>query len=255
MEPEIIFEDNHILVVYKPEGMAVETAKITEVDLMSYLKKYLGKEQPYLSMIHRLDQPVEGLLVFAKTPFAAKELSRQVQNNLMKKTYLAAVSIGEPDSYVINQNVKDKKKTENLQSDTSGPVKDTKNQKKTLEDYLLKDGRTNTSKVVSKETKGAKKAVLHYELAEVNYQEGIAIAEIELVTGRHHQIRVQMSHAGMPLLGDVKYGNESSKEKSTLHQIKQTALCAYKLEFTHPKTGKTLSFSIEPKKKIFNQMV
>lgn len=238
MEPEIIFEDNHILVVYKPEGMAVETAKITEVDLMSYLKKYLGKEQPYLSMIHRLDQPVEGLLVFAKTPFAAKELSRQVQNNLMKKTYLAAVSIGEPDSYVINQKVKDKK-----------------NQKKTLEDYLLKDGRTNTSKVVSKETKGAKKAVLHYELAEVNYQEGIAIAEIELVTGRHHQIRVQMSHAGMPLLGDVKYGNESSKEKSTLHQIKQTALCAYKLEFTHPKTGKTLSFSIEPKKKIFNQMV
>lgn len=238
MEPEIIFEDNHILVVYKPEGMAVETAKITEVDLMSYLKKYLGKEQPYLSMIHRLDQPVEGLLVFAKTPFAAKELSRQVQNNLMKKTYLAAVSIGEPDSYVINQKVKDKK-----------------NQKKTLEDYLLKDGRTNTSKVVSKETKGAKKAVLHYELAEANYQEGIAIAEIELVTGRHHQIRVQMSHAGMPLLGDVKYGNESSKEKSTLHQIKQTALCAYKLEFTHPKTGKTLSFSIEPKKKIFNQMV
>ncbi|MBQ7065420.1 MAG: RluA family pseudouridine synthase [Lachnospiraceae bacterium] len=238
MEPEIIFEDNHILVVYKPEGMAVETAKITEVDLMSYLKKYLGKEQPYLSMIHRLDQPVEGLLVFAKTPFAAKELSRQVQNNLMKKTYLAAVSIGEPDSYVINQKVKDKK-----------------NQKKTLEDYLFKDGRTNTSKVVSKETKGAKKAVLHYELAEANYQEGIAIAEIELVTGRHHQIRVQMSHAGMPLLGDVKYGNESSKEKSTLHQIKQTALCAYKLEFTHPKTGKTLSFSIEPKKKIFNQMV
>lgn len=238
MEPEIIFEDNHILVVYKPEGMAVETAKITEVDLMSYLKKYLGKEQPYLSMIHRLDQPVEGLLVFAKTPFAAKELSRQVQNNLMKKTYLAAVSIGEPDSYVINQKVKDKK-----------------NQKKTLEDYLLKDGRTNTSKVVSKETKGAKKAVLHYELAEANYQEGIAIAEIELVTGRHHQIRVQMSHAGMPLLGDVKYGNESSKEKSTLHQIKQTALCAYKLEFTHSKTGKTLSFSIEPKKKIFNQMV
>ena len=66
----------------------METAKITEVDLMSYLKKYLGKEQPYLSMIHRLDQPVEGLLVFAKTPFAAKELSRQVQNNLMKKTYL-----------------------------------------------------------------------------------------------------------------------------------------------------------------------
>ena len=106
MTPKIIFEDHHILVVYKPQGMAVETAKVTETDLITYLKRYLyeksreliktekqaGKE-PYLAMVHRLDQPVEGLLVFAKTPFAAKELSRQVQDNQMKKGYVAAVSI------------------------------------------------------------------------------------------------------------------------------------------------------------------
>lgn len=224
MEPEIVFEDQHILVVYKPEGMAVETAKITEIDLMAYLKKYLGGKQTYLSMIHRLDQPVEGLLVFAKTPFAAKELSRQVQNNQMKKTYLAVVSSDKPVS------------------------------PQTLEDYLLKDGRANMSKVVSKDTKGAKKAILHYKLANANYQEKIAVVEIELVTGRHHQIRVQLAHAGMPLLGDIKYGDDISREKSTLHQVKQVALCAYKLEFSHPKTGKSLSFEVTPKKKIFQSI-
>lgn len=235
MAPKIIFEDHHILVVYKPQGMAVETAKVTETDLISYLKNYLyGKQdpessekkgqvgkEPYLAMVHRLDQPVEGLLVFAKTPFAAKELSRQVQDNRMKKRYLAAVSISkEVDS------------------------------KQLLEDYLLKDGRTNTSKVVAKETKGAKKAALFYRLSAVREQDGTAVAEIELITGRHHQIRVQMAHAGMPLLGDLKYGDEASLEKSKRLQVKQVALCAYRLEFFHPKTGKPLLFQVEPEKEV-----
>lgn len=240
MEPEIIFEDNHIVVVYKPEGMAVETARITEVDLVSYLKQYLGKEQPYISMIHRLDQPVEGLLVFAKTPFAAKRLSSQIQNNEMKKTYLAAVSMDLPVRRT-------------LPADQTGCQH--KNEKVMLEDYLLKDGRTNTSRIVTEKTKGAKKAVLFYELAAANLETKIAVVKICLVTGRHHQIRVQMANAGMPLLGDVKYGTEASKEKSLLHHVKQTALCAYKLEFVHPKTGKVMTFQIEPRKKIFEQLV
>lgn len=242
MTPKIIFEDHHILVVYKPSGMAVETAKVMEMDLISYLKKYLYEKQisessekkgqagklPYLAMVHRLDQPVEGLLVFAKTPFAAKELSRQVQDNRMKKRYLAAVSIdrkvnGKPISNEVTRQL--------------------------LEDYLLKDGKTNASKVAAKETKGARKAVLFYKLAAVREQDGIAVAEIELITGRHHQIRVQMAHAGMPLLGDLKYGDEASLEKSKRLQVKQVALCAYQLEFLHPKTGKPLLFQIEPEKK------
>lgn len=237
MTPKIIFEDHHILVVYKPSGMAVETAKVTEMDLITYLKRYLyeksreliktekqaGKE-PYLAMVHRLDQPVEGLLVFAKTPFAAKELSRQVQDNQMKKGYVAAVSIN-------------RKAKEN-----SGQL---------LEDYLLKDGRTNTSKVVAKEIRGAKKATLFYKLAAVSEQDQIAVAEIELITGRHHQIRVQMAHAGMPLLGDLKYGDEASLAKSKRLQVKQVALCAYQLSFLHPKTGKALMFRIEPENDVF----
>lgn len=250
MTPKIIFEDHHILVVYKPSGMAVETAKVMEMDLLSYLKKYLYEKQisessekkgqagklPYLAMVHRLDQPVEGLLVFAKTPFAAKELSRQVQDNRMKKRYLAAVSIdrkvnGKP----ISNDVKNMKKEEAA--------------RQLLEDYLLKDGKTNTSKVAAKETKGARKAVLFYKLAAVREQDGIAVAEIELITGRHHQIRVQMAHAGMPLLGDLKYGDEASLEKSKRLQVKQVALCAYQLEFLHPKTGKPLLFQVEPEKK------
>ncbi|MCM1161017.1 MAG: RluA family pseudouridine synthase [Roseburia sp.] len=251
MTPRIIFEDYHILVVYKPSGMAVETARITETDLLSYLKQYLYEKQiskspkekgqagnpPYLAMVHRLDQPVEGLLVFAKTPFAAKELSRQIQDNRMKKRYLAAVSI---DNKVSGK-------------PTSSDAKDMKKEqgsKQLLEDYLLKDGRTNTSRIVAKETKGAKKAVLFYELAAVREQDGIAVAEIELITGRHHQIRVQMAHAGMPLLGDFKYGDEASLEKSSRLQIKQAALCACQLEFFHPKTGKPLFFQIEPEKEI-----
>ncbi|MBD5105623.1 MAG: RluA family pseudouridine synthase, partial [Lachnospiraceae bacterium] len=212
-----------------------------EMDLLSYLKKYLYEKQisessekkgqagklPYLAMVHRLDQPVEGLLVFAKTPFAAKELSRQVQDNRMKKRYLAAVSIdrkvnGKPISNEVTRQL--------------------------LEDYLLKDGKTNTSKVAAKEIKGAKKAVLFYKLAAVREQDGIAVAEVELITGRHHQIRVQMAHAGMPLLGDLKYGDEASLEKSKRLQVKQVALCAYQLEFFHPKTGKPLLFQVEPGK-------
>ncbi len=238
MEPKIIFEDQHILVVYKPEGMAVETAKITETDLLSYLKNYLKK--PYLAMVHRLDQPVEGLLVFAKTPFAAKELSRQIQDNRMKKRYLAAVCIDKMASGEQACNDKEEIKAE----EGFGRL---------LEDYLLKDGRTNTSRIVTKETKGAKKASLFYELITVHEQEGIGIAKIELITGRHHQIRVQLSHAGMPLLGDLKYGNETSIEKSRQLQVKQAALCACQLEFFHPKTGKPLLYRIEPEKEVIRK--
>lgn len=233
MLPEIIYEDKQVLVVYKPEGMAVETAKITEQDLYSWVKSYLvkkGESNADAYMIHRLDQPVEGLLVFAKTQAAAKILNQQMARKEFTKDYLAAV-------YII----------EELQSE----------QFSKLEDFLWKDGKSNTSKVVNFGVKGAKKAVLSYKpIAYAENNDDVSgramLVEIQLETGRHHQIRVQMSHHRMPLLGDVKYGNEASKSCSQKYNVRQTALCANKLSFIHPTTGKKMEFCIKPKKVIFS---
>ena len=199
----ILYEDQHIIVCRKEAGVAVQTARMSQMDMESALKNYLAVKDsgkmPYLAVIHRLDQPVRGVLVFAKTPFAAKELSRQVTDHTIGKYYLAEV--------------------EGVIPADSG----------TLEDFLLKDGRTNTSKVVDAKTKDAKKAVLHYKKRDDH------TIEIELVTGRHHQIRVQCAHAGMPLKGDTKY-NPGAKIGE------QLGLCAYHLVLKHPKTGKCMEF-------------
>lgn len=201
----ILYEDNHILVCRKDAGIAVQTARIGQMDLESMLKNYLAgnlNQPPYLAVIHRLDQPVCGVLVFAKTPFAAKELNKQVTNHTMGKHYLAEV-----DGVIPKE-------------------------EDTLTDYLMKDARTNTSCVVPKGTPGAKEAILHYKKKDDNH------LEIELVTGRHHQIRVQLSHAGMPLVGDGKY-NPNGNVAGRL------GLCAFRLRFCHPKTGKEMTFFYE----------
>lgn len=205
--------------------------------------------EPYLAIIHRLDQPVEGILVFAKTPAAAKELNRQLTSQEFGKYYLAVISgIPEP-------------------------------QEGSLENYLVKDARTNSSAVCTKTTPGAKLARLHYRTIETygapgnekftdskstdtpkhtsrNHRqpplqnESSALVEIHLDTGRHHQIRVQMAHFGHPLIGDRKYGKKitdhmNSVQSSTKRfQAGQLHLCAYKLTFRHPKTGKEMEFQI-----------
>lgn len=181
-------EDNDILVVHKHAGMAVQNARMGQMDLEHALLNYLAKQTraetpgqartqiPYLAVVHRLDQPVEGVLVF--------------------------------------------------------------------EDFLVKDGRSNTSRVVQPGTAGAKKAVLEYEV--IRTQENRTLVQIHLGTGRHHQIRVQFSHAGYPLAGDAKYG---AKEKGSL------ALCAHHLELKHPRTGKRLSFTVKPEGEIFHSFV
>ena len=204
IEKDILYEDNQILVCKKDAGIAVQTARIGQMDLESLQKNHLAAKQsegypPYLAVIHRLDQPVCGVLVFAKTPFAAKELNKQITNHTMGKYYLAEV-----DSVIPKE------------ADT-------------LTDYLIKDAKTNTSRVVSKGTPGGKEAILHYKKKDDTH------LEIELVTGRHHQIRVQLAHAGMPLKGDVKYNPNG--EKCT-----ELGLCAYRLCFQHPKTGKEMEF-------------
>ena len=202
----ILYEDQHIIVCKKEAGIAVQSARMSQMDMESALKNYLAAKQtgkvPYLAVIHRLDQPVRGVLVFAKTPFAAKELNRQVTEHRLGKYYLAEVEGTIPAEEGM------------------------------LEHYLYKDGRTNTSSVVSDKTAGAKKAILYYKKKDEH------TIEIELVTGRHHQIRVQCASAGMPLKGDTKY-NPQAKRGEPL------GLCAYHLVLQHPKTGKKMDFFYE----------
>lgn len=208
----IIYEDNDILVCRKPSGLAVQNASFGKKDLESMLKTYLfeksGKANPYLGVVHRLDQPVQGLVVFAKNAKAASNLSAQVQDGRMKKYYQAVVC-GKPET------------TE-----------------ETLVHFLKKNAKTNSSEAVSEKTTGAKRAQLHYRM--LQEKEGYALLEIELFTGRHHQIRVQMVTSQMPLFGDQKYNPHAQKGE-------QIALCACRLTLQHPKTGKTMTFTCEPK--------
>ena len=247
MNSIILYEDAQIIVCHKPAGLAVQSARIGSQDLESLLKNHIsetlrtsghsghspGRRQspaPYLAVIHRLDQPVEGLLVFAKTPGAAKELNRQLTAAGFGKYYRALVS-GIPDP-------------------SEG----------TLEDYLVKDARTNASRVCTKNTPGAKAARLHYRTEKI-YQDTspvTSLVEIHLDTGRHHQIRVQMAHLGCPLVGDRKYGAVQSCRTTPGKDIPPAStppasqtpegplrLCAYRLEFRHPVSGEKMTFMLE----------
>ena len=156
-------------------------------------------------MVHRLDQPVSGVMVFAKTKEAAAALGRQIASGLADKFYYA-VTDGVPEAG-----------------------------KGQFTDYLLRDGRTNTSAVVESSTPGAKRAELSYEVLE--QKNGRAVLRIHLGTGRHHQIRVQFAHAGHPLIGDRKYGTAACTSR-------QLMLCACRLEFTHPTTGEKMVFHL-----------
>ncbi len=123
-----------------------------------------------------------------------------------------------------------------------------------LTDYLLKDGKTNTSRVVPPEVKGAKEAKLSYEVLSAG-PSGTALVKVRLYTGRHHQIRVQMTNAGMPLLGDHKYAGEAALKISAGLGVREIALCAYRLAFVHPKTGKNMQFEIKPEGAAFQRGV
>ncbi len=225
MMQNIIYEDDDLIVVHKPEDIATQTARLGQKDMVSQLKNYLAeksanKGEPYIGVIHRLDQPVEGLLLFAKNKETAANLSRQITDNTIQKYYYALV-LGTPEQ-----------------------------QQGELRDYLLQDMRGNQSKVVAAGTKDAKEACLQYQV--MGQQEEISLIKVKLKTGRHHQIRVQMSHAGMPLIGDNKYGNEKSKEKSRQMNCQHIALCACLLEFIHPRTKEKKTFEIQPLNQVFS---
>ncbi len=245
IKDRIIYEDNDIIVCRKPAGIATQTARVGQADMASEIANYLasqsGRARPYVGVVHRLDQPVEGILVLAKNSRTAAQMGRQIEENRMEKDYLAVVC-GRGFA-------------------RSGE----------LTDYLVRDGRTNMTSVAAPETKDAKKAVLTYEiLTDLPYEEAlhgeeqqlkaqtegplrIAVAGIRLRTGRHHQIRVQMSHAGMSLIGDRKYAAPEVRRISEEAHVRELALCACRLGFIHPGTGKRLSFEIQPENPVFRE--
>ena len=206
----ILYEDNHLLVVHKPANMPVCLDSSNDIDLLSKLKEYIKEKynkpgNVYLGLVHRLDRPVEGIIVFAKTSKAASRLSNQITNNKFNKTYYAVVE-------------------NNIQT------------KGSFINYLKKDEKTNTS-YVTKENEG-KKSILEFEL--INKLDNLNLVKINLLTGRHHQIRVQFSHNGYPLYGDHKYNKNFLNDNKT-----NIALIAKKLEFYHPITKELLSFEID----------
>lgn len=230
----ILYEDNDILVCHKPAGIATQTARVGQADMVSEVTGYLASrtgtagKNPYLGVVHRLDQPVEGILVFAKNKAAAAALSRQAAGEQMEKEYLAVVC--------------------GKDMPQSGE----------LTDYLVKDGRTNTSRIVPPEVKDAKRAVLEYEVLEKRPPEEddscqLALVRIRLHTGRHHQIRVQMANAGMPLLGDHKYADDVTLAMTKRLGTKEIALCASRLAFDHPGTGERMQFQITPEGAAFRK--
>lgn len=275
MRCKIIFEDEELLVIHKPAGLATQSAKVGQGDVVSEVKGYLARRSgggprraPYLGIVHRLDQPVEGLLVFAKTQRAAAALTKQLQKGTLHKTYVAAV-YGRP-----------------------------KEAEQELADYLVKDG--SIVRVVTGQEKtypDAKEARLSYRLLRtfsVTWREGtraardglegrgsevlgyegtqtkpddleksrseesgaeVSVLEVRLETGRFHQIRAQLSHAGMPILGDQKYGSDESQRLSEALSVRNVALCAESLEILHPATKKKMSWKLPPENKIFQNAV
>ncbi len=225
MKLEILYEDNVMISCVKPAGVPAQSDKSNDEDMVTILKNYIydkgeSDEEPYIAPIHRLDRPVGGVMVFAKTPEAAASLSAQAADGTMVKFYQAVVTGELPD------------------------------EEGEMQDYLVHDSQTNTTKPAKKEDKGAKLAKLHYEVLDVmETDDGIlSYILIELETGRHHQIRVQMASRNCGIWGDTKYNPLFMKTKKKYRQI---ALYASRLELVHPVSGEHLVFKSEPEGEAF----
>ena len=215
MNLKVIYEDNHIIVVEKIPNIPVQKDSSKDIDMLSLVKEYIKNKynkpgNVYLGLVHRLDRPVGGVIIFAKTSKAASRLSNEVRENIFKKEYLAVVE-----------------------------GKFEKN-KGTLENYLYKDIKTNTSYVVDKNKKQAKFAKLDYEVLKYDEKQNVSLLKIDLHTGRHHQIRVQLSNINHSIYGDQRYGK--------IGKNKQIALWAYKLTIIHPTKKEKMEFVSEPQK-------
>ena len=213
---KVLFEDNHIIVVEKEPNIPSQADKTNDEDMLTIIKQYIKEnyQKPgnvYLGLVHRLDRPVGGVMIFAKTSKAASRLSNQVREKILKKKYLAVVD-------------------GKLEEETG-----------MLEDYLYKDERNNRSRVVSKEKKNAKLAKLDYKVLKYHEVKNLSLLEVNLHTGRHHQIRLQLANFGHSIFGDQKYGIRGKG--------KQIALWAYELTIQHPVTKEEMTFQDFPEPK------
>ena len=209
----ILYEDNHLIVVLKPQNVPSQGDSTGDKDLLSMVKDYIKetydkKGEAFAGLVHRLDRPTGGVMVFAKTSKAAARLSEQIKDGSFEKRYLAVV-VGTP-----------------------------RDRQARLSDYLFKDEKNNTVKVVPAAIEGAKRAELVYKVLETTPK--LTLVDIKLLTGRSHQARVQMQHIGTPIFGDVRYGGD------TLAKGHNLALWAYELRFYHPVSKLPMVFVAYP---------
>lgn len=212
---KVIYEDNHIIVVEKPANIPSQGDKTGDLDMLTIIKAYLKEKynkpgNVYLGLVHRLDRPVGGVMVFAKTSKAAARLSEQVREKVFKKKYLV----------IVNGKFEEKKGT--------------------LKDYLLKNERLNKSRVVEEETKNSKYAELDYEVLKYDKEQNLSLLKINLHTGRHHQIRVQLSSRDHSIYGDAKYNGRGS--------ARQLYLWAYELTIQNVISKEEMTFTSIPEK-------
>lgn len=210
---KVLYEDNHLVAVFKPAGVLVQGDITGDKCLMDEVKEYLKTEYKkpgnvFLGLLHRLDRPVSGVILFAKTSKGASRLSEQIRNHAVTKTYHALVE-GQPQRA-----------------------------KATLINWLVKDENKNLVTVYDHETPSAQYAELDYEVVKTNGKN--SILKINLKTGRSHQIRSQLAHMGNPIVGDSKYGSKMPYENSAI------ALCATSLTFKTATGGETKTVDIEP---------
>ena len=215
-ELTILYEDNHIIVVLKPQNIPSCEDESKDRDLLTMIKDYVKEKynktgNAYVGLVHRLDRPTGGVMVFAKSSKAAARLSEQMKDGDFEKRYYAVLcGIPKEDQAILTH-------------------------------YLKKNAITNTVYVCPPLTEGAKFAELDYRILEKKGD--FCLADVRLHTGRSHQIRVQMNAIGCPVYGDMRYGGEKAKKG-------YLALWAYYLAFTHPVSGKRLVFRVEPPKDV-----
>lgn len=203
----IIFEDEHLLIIEKPHGVLSQEDHTGDPDVHSLVKAYLKQSSGggYSALLHRLDRPAGGLMMLAKTPQAANDISRQIRDRLVQKTYHVIVE-GDPPANAL------------------------------LTHYLRKRQEPNVVEVVSKESRTGKEAILSF--ARLMQTKGLALLSVHLQTGRTHQIRVQLSAEGYPIWGDYKYGRDQPDGRTM-------ALRSGGLVFNHPKAGKEMRFELD----------
>ena len=205
---QVLFEDNHLLIVNKRAGDITQGDKTGDKPLSDVVKEYVKEKynkpgKVFIGTVHRLDRPTSGIVIFARTSKALERLNKMLRDKVIQKTYWAIV----------------KKKP--------------KAERDTLTNFLKKDTKKNKSFVYRKEIEGSKKATLHYQV--IQKLDNYTLLEIDLETGRHHQIRTQLSHIGSPIKGDLKYGFDRSNKDGSI------SLHARKINFVHPVTKEIIT--------------